>query len=34
MNRRDFDGAVDLLVAMIQKLDATTVQQIRDFTPR
>ncbi len=34
MNRHDFDGAVDLLVAMIQKLDATTVQQIRDFTPR
>ena len=33
MNRRDFDQTVDLLVAMLQKLDATTVQSIRDFAP-
>jgi endoglucanase len=33
MNRRDFDQMVDLLVAVLQKLDAATVQQLRDFTP-
>jgi endoglucanase len=33
MNRRDFDQMVDLLVAVLQKLDATTVQRLRDFTP-
>jgi putative aminopeptidase FrvX len=33
MNRRDFDQMVDLLVGLLQKLDASTVQQIRDFTP-
>jgi endoglucanase len=33
MNRRDFDQTVDLLVAILQKLDATTVQSIRDFAP-
>jgi putative aminopeptidase FrvX len=31
MNRRDFDQMVDLLVAMLQKLDATAVAKIRDF---
>ena len=33
MNRRDFDQMVDLLVALLQKLDAPTVDRIRDFTP-
>ncbi len=33
MNRRDFDQMVDLLVAMLQKLDTTRVAAIRDFTP-
>jgi endoglucanase len=33
MNRRDFDQMVDLLVALLQKLDAPTVEKIRDFTP-
>src|SRR3954466_13852070 len=33
MNRRDFDQMVDLLVALLQKLDAATVAKIRDFTP-
>jgi endoglucanase len=33
MNRRDFDHMVDLLVAVLQKLDAQTVARIRDFTP-
>jgi putative aminopeptidase FrvX len=33
MNRRDFDQAVDLLVAVLQRLDAAAVQKIRDFTP-
>ena len=33
MNRRDFDQMVDLLVALLQKLDAKTVDRIRDFTP-
>ena len=33
MNRRDFDQMVDLLVALLQKLDATTVDRVRDFTP-
>jgi len=32
MNRRDFDQMVDLLVAMLEKLDATAVAKIRDFT--
>jgi endoglucanase len=31
MNRRDFDQTVDLLVEMLQKLDAAAVQKIRDF---
>jgi len=33
INRRDFDGMVDLVVAIIQRLDATTVARLRDFTP-
>ena len=33
MNRRDFDQMVDLLVAVLQKLDAPAVARIRDFTP-
>jgi endoglucanase len=33
INRRDFDQMVDLLVAMLKKLDAPTVAAIRDFTP-
>jgi putative aminopeptidase FrvX len=34
MNRRDFDQMVDLLVALLQKLDATAVDRVRDFTPQ
>jgi putative aminopeptidase FrvX len=33
MNRGDFDRMVDLVVAMIQKLDGPTVAKMRDFTP-
>jgi endoglucanase len=33
INRRDFDHMVDLLVAMLQRLDAQTVQQLRSFEP-
>jgi putative aminopeptidase FrvX len=33
MNRRDFDQAVDLLVALLERLDGPTVQKLRDFTP-
>jgi len=33
MNRKDFDRMVDLLVAVLQKLDAPTVARVRDFTP-
>jgi putative aminopeptidase FrvX len=33
VNRRDFDQMVDLLVAVLQKLDAAAVQRVRDFTP-
>ncbi|MFL6387394.1 MAG: M42 family metallopeptidase [Terriglobales bacterium] len=34
MNRGDFDKMVDLLVAVLQKLDAKTVANVRDFTPQ
>jgi putative aminopeptidase FrvX len=34
MNRRDFDQMVDLLVALLQKLEAATVDRVRDFTPQ
>ncbi len=33
VNRRDFDQMVDLLVSILTKLDARTVDQLRDFTP-
>jgi putative aminopeptidase FrvX len=33
INRADYDRTVDLLVALIQKLDAATVKQLRDFSP-
>jgi putative aminopeptidase FrvX len=33
INRRDFDQMVDLVVALLQRLDAATVKQLRDFTP-
>ncbi|MGH9143118.1 MAG: M42 family metallopeptidase [Vicinamibacterales bacterium] len=33
MNRRDFDQMVDLLVALLQKLDTAAVARVRDFTP-
>jgi endoglucanase len=33
LNRKDFDGLVDLIVGLLQKLDAKTVAEIRDFTP-
>jgi putative aminopeptidase FrvX len=34
MNRGDFDKMVDLLMAVLQKLDAKTVAILRDFTPQ
>lgn len=33
MNRRDFDQTVDLLVALLQRLDSQAVKNIRDFAP-
>ena len=33
MNRRDFDQTVDLLVALLQRLDAQMVAKLRDFAP-
>jgi putative aminopeptidase FrvX len=33
MNRGDFDSMVDLVVALLQGLDAKTVANLRDFTP-
>ncbi len=33
VNRQDFDRTVDLLVALLEKLDQKTVDQLRDFTP-
>jgi endoglucanase len=33
IDRADFDGMVDLVVALLQKLDAPTVARLRDFTP-
>jgi endoglucanase len=33
VNRQDFDQTVDLVVALLQRLDAKTVQDLRDFTP-
>jgi endoglucanase len=34
MNRRDFDQMVELLVAVLQKLDGPTVAKIHDFAPQ
>jgi endoglucanase len=34
VNRHDFDRTVDLMVDLLQHLDAKTVAQIRDFTPQ
>ncbi len=33
INRGDFDRMVDLMVAVLQQLDAKTAEQLRDFTP-
>jgi endoglucanase len=33
IDRKDFDGMVDLVVALISKLDSNTVAALRDFTP-
>ncbi len=33
INRKDFDGMVNLLVAMLEGLDAQKVEQIRSFAP-
>ncbi len=33
VNRQDFDRMVDLVVAMLVKMDTSTVQQLRDFSP-
>jgi putative aminopeptidase FrvX len=33
MNRGDFDHMVNLLVAILQGLDAKAVANLRDFTP-
>ena len=33
VNRGDFDRMVDLMVAVLEKLDARTVEELRDFTP-
>jgi len=34
INRQDYDRTVELLVAIIQRLDAATVKQLRDFSPQ
>ena len=33
INRRDFDQMVDLVVALLQRLDAKTVKELRNFAP-
>jgi endoglucanase len=33
MDRYDFDRTVDLVVALIKRLDSATVKRLRDFTP-
>ncbi len=33
INRADYDRAIELLVAIIERLDAATVKRLRDFTP-
>jgi len=34
MNRGDYDKTLELLVALLQRLDAETVRELRDFAPR
>lgn len=34
INRKDFDRMVELLVAVIQRLDAATVARLKDFSPQ
>jgi endoglucanase len=34
INRKDFDRMVELIVAVIQRLDAATVARLRDFSPQ
>ena len=34
VNRKDFDGMVNLVVAMLEHLDQATVDRLRDFTPQ
>ncbi len=34
MNRQDFDRMVDLVVALVTEMDAASVEQLRDFTPK
>ena len=34
VNRGDFDRTVDLVVAMLMHLDQTTVNELRDYTPK
>lgn len=33
INRRDFEQMVDLMVALLQRLDANTVKELRNFAP-
>jgi endoglucanase len=33
IDRKDFDGMVDLVVRLIERLDTATVKDLRDFTP-
>ena len=33
VNRKDFDGMVELVVALLQRLDAAEVTRLRDFAP-
>jgi endoglucanase len=33
LNRRDFDQTVELVVAMLKRLDAAEARRIRDFAP-
>ena len=34
VNRKDFDGMVNLVAAMLEHMDQKTVDQLRDFTPQ
>ncbi|GAC1432159.1 MAG: M42 family metallopeptidase [Acidobacteriaceae bacterium] len=34
MNRKDFDQMVELVVALVTEMDAATVEELRDFTPK